>query len=979
MSYYTESGFGVGSGKQEGLGHIYACLIPSFALHTMATLIRTKSDSAIVEQNIAQVPAPFPVNELQRIRSTDQQPELEVHNATIWVDSETEGGARSEIETTQTVIHELLPPIAYVQQSCLMTLNNLLSMPENWNPIVPDRRHSLPGSSQGTNQLYNELNSSNALQTLVTNLRNRDSPQEMIGHTLATTDAELIHELNMHVERISHSLAQADATLARALVSLLSHFDRLSTISTAASKKGQQSLTSHSSNMRSLSSSELLSLLACQLNDLRFERLSSQPSILGPSAPPVLAVEAALLWSRIDDELEMVLSLCRERAEDLFRSPPDGALPPQYDFGSYNIEAPPDYEDELQWSLEDTKSRDSSFFTASRSLDEKTRIDLENVTMAIDRLYQVAPQLHNQRVELKSAKLAEMERARQEGSSTAYSTLQEDKPDVSELENILDLIGKASERSLNDQSFVLDGGMQKRLEKAKQREQQQREAFVAELVRHSGSGRLHSQDAVYHPRDPYALLTLPEFIREPAPSEALRKEANRLSEPVQGTTSPPREINEMKVVKDSRKRSMSAPHLPWLRSGSRSPASGSHSPKSKLKSSNTDSSVELGIAYVAENHDNLRHIIIFLQVTGHAPGVDVDLDVPASLGSMDGGESFIVKSGPHICGPQPLPGRVLPGKKQVRMQNDYYEVKLPTLLSSAFPVLDETPLLDASQLQSLNPSSFVCSSCSLPVIQSSDIVDYRDLPSEHWQELVDAWMCHPDQKLHDHVAKHGMGFWPQQRQALVGGSYILFGDTCLSKGNLYIAEEMKRGEIWRPVRCLCGAVIGRCQGNQQGNVEDSPVVYRILKYAIRPISSTSDPPRIPLSAFVVGDMNEFVQAHATYRFVILDEEDERPRMLLWMFKPSIRLAYNMRLPRGSPKNASIHAAKVLYKLFRPSEDPIDLNSVLNKYPGFPQAEYLYYPMSICRQIANLLRESNRAYPESLRVMTGLEVGWLRRA
>jgi len=46
---------------------------------------------------------------------------------------------------------------------------------------------------------------------------------------------------------------------------------------------------------------------------------------------------------------------------------------------------------------------------------------------------------------------------------------------------------------------------------------------------------------------------------------------------------------------------------------------------------------------------------------------------------------------------------------------------------------------------------------------------------------------------------------------------------------------------------------------------------------------------------------------------------------LWMFKPSIRLAYNMRTPRASPKNAAIHAAKVLYKLFGPSEDPIDLN------------------------------------------------------
>lgn len=40
------------------------------------------------------------------------------------------------------------------------------------------------------------------------------------------------------------------------------------------------------------------------------------------------------------------------------------------------------------------------------------------------------------------------------------------------------------------------------------------------------------------------------------------------------------------------------------------------------------------------------------------------------------------------------------------------------------------------------------------------------------------------------------------------------------------------------------------------------------------------PSRIPLSAFIVEDMTELARAHATYRFVILDEEEERPRILV---------------------------------------------------------------------------------------------------
>ena len=40
------------------------------------------------------------------------------------------------------------------------------------------------------------------------------------------------------------------------------------------------------------------------------------------------------------------------------------------------------------------------------------------------------------------------------------------------------------------------------------------------------------------------------------------------------------------------------------------------------------------------------------------------------------------------------------------------------------------------------------------------------------------------------------------------------------------------------------------------------------------------PIRVPLSAFIVEDMNEYVHAHATYRFVIFDEEEEMPRILV---------------------------------------------------------------------------------------------------
>jgi hypothetical protein len=210
------------------------------------------------------------------------------------------------------------------------------------------------------------------------------------------------------------------------------------------------------------------------------------------------------------------------------------------------------------------------------------------------------------------------------------------------------------------------------------------------------------------------------------------------------------------------------------------------------------------VVYVAENHENLQHILVFFNITSGVPEADVQAEVmPLFLNlPMDGGDHLLIKSGPHTSLPLMLPAHTRSGKKEVRPQRGHYEIKLLTTRpcgpssesSDNAPAADNasTPLLDASQLTTLKPSSFVCASCSLPLIQSSKIVYYRDLPSEHWEELVEAWMCHSDQKLNDQIAKHNRrGFWPSPGQALVGGSYILFEEGAMNAANLHVVVDKK--------------------------------------------------------------------------------------------------------------------------------------------------------------------------------------------
>lgn len=289
----------------------------------------------------------------------------------------------------------------------------------------------------------------------------------MVETRESATDSDLLRELNVRVKGVSHLMMSSDAALANALVSLLLNLSRLSDLQAATTHSSNQALSEASSNVADPSNViDVFDTLTRQLSDLQIKRLSSPLGLFAPGMSPSVTVETAVLWSQIDSELENVVSLCKQRTESLPQFVQD-YLPPEYDFAVKDSENPPDYEVGGRTLIDDTKSKagHSAQATAVRSVEEKMKLDLEAVAVAIDRLYLVAPQLHNQRVELKSSKLAEMEKARREGR-TAIS----EERDVKELEHMLDLLGKASERTIRDQSVFLDGGMQSRIDRVHQKE-----------------------------------------------------------------------------------------------------------------------------------------------------------------------------------------------------------------------------------------------------------------------------------------------------------------------------------------------------------------------------------------------------------------------------------------------------------------------------------------------------------------------------
>ena len=297
----------------------------------------------------------------------------------------------------------------------------------------------------------------------------------MVEIAPAHNDTALLRELQGRVDRLfefSDESSTVDAQLAKTLVSLLNCLQRL------LSTRARGPITTPSLSKTPLTSSpanpNVYDTFRRSLTELQNDRNLHTP----PHSNPVSAVENALVWSQIDTMLDQVMTLCRQRQRTLEPLlPPSSwdAFPPEYDLaGSPTDDVPPAYDGPLSSLNHETKdmkrpSTSQERLTSATIQTEKMRLDLEAVTVAIDRLYLVAPQLLDQRVELKASKMAELEKAGRAGNTKG----KQKQGDLRELERMVEMIGKASERKITEQTYLMDGDTRARQERARRRESQQ--------------------------------------------------------------------------------------------------------------------------------------------------------------------------------------------------------------------------------------------------------------------------------------------------------------------------------------------------------------------------------------------------------------------------------------------------------------------------------------------------------------------------
>ncbi|KAJ1661049.1 E3 ubiquitin-protein ligase E3D [Dispira simplex] len=238
-----------------------------------------------------------------------------------------------------------------------------------------------------------------------------------------------------------------------------------------------------------------------------------------------------------------------------------------------------------------------------------------------------------------------------------------------------------------------------------------------------------------------------------------------------------------------------------------------------------------------------------------------------------------------------------------------------------------------------------------------------DLPSEHWTELLDCWMCHPDEETqfimqYDRdMSQPGVRIhpWnPKSNQILVGHTYVLINESDVVPGSLISEDRVPLDKE-----------------------SDS--------------SATTDLILTPPSThFLAADLIEHGKAHANYRYVLYGQDHKNPLVLLWLLHWDTALATNVFKTLSQSKGLRLidqmldqlsilagDAQKVLKVCYKEAQrDQESFHDQALKWSHRSDVEPLYYTDQQCLEIITLLRLTTVGFPPETRQFQGFSVGWV---
>ncbi|KAI9289334.1 ubiquitin-conjugating enzyme E2-binding protein [Umbelopsis sp. AD052] len=317
----------------------------------------------------------------------------------------------------------------------------------------------------------------------------------------------------------------------------------------------------------------------------------------------------------------------------------------------------------------------------------------------------------------------------------------------------------------------------------------------------------------------------------------------------------------------------------------------------------------------------------------------------------------------------PFPTTVYPQDfKPQNVSDNAFSVRLRLAQSITVPHDSENTILNAKDLKDI--STIKCRECNATLSDKAFPV-VKDLPSEHWMELVECWICHEtSEKEHSGKLQPIMA---QPNLLLVSNTYLLFHPEDVQNVKLDnqcppVNWDNVIAMKWIPMVCsACNSAVGekqyRVSHNENVAIPNAEAI-KLYKYAVQ-ITMKENPANpfqfdASFQRYVAMDFIELFSAHATYKFLIYDRSDESIHGLIWVFNPDIQV-YN------SVSNIDDRWQRAMKVLYIDNEvDTAAASRHIEKWKIDKSVDKLTYPGKYCRELFAKLTENNLAIPEHLR-------------
>ncbi|KAF2013120.1 hypothetical protein BU24DRAFT_424120 [Aaosphaeria arxii CBS 175.79] len=321
------------------------------------------------------------------------------------------------------------------------------------------------------------------------------------------------------------------------------------------------------------------------------------------------------------------------------------------------------------------------------------------------------------------------------------------------------------------------------------------------------------------------------------------------------------------------------------------------------------------------------------------------------------------------------------------------ESKLPYMLHASERKSNIIPW-DGASLDAVKEPALCCKKCTCVIVSSNNITAWKDLPNENWAEMMDFWHCHKPDESHLHSSTHteavaGKGYAAGNRlKAARGIGFVDLTSFLFKETDCEGARSATSIENQDDTSVCCSS----CK-QVLGTIDEATEGWRVWKWNLhlsslpaQNLENATSGITYAVQKWISVQLLSAIDFHGVRKFHIHGNNQslaEVPSLLIWIFTPDLLVSHSsFLLPSSSssfavpssgygPPASSRRAMKIFFK-----------ESTYRKpKPGESESasvEDIAFPLDLCKELKEILVQSQQLLPAGAKRFQGWEVGLLER-